>query len=355
MSDIHLSASLYQQFLICPKSAVFSLDSEARNFSKPSLRAALGNVSHKLIENSVRVPQDWNSDQINLWFENNWEAFVEEQHAELVGKWAPNIAPKPQSWPGYFATRAAAKTLVLKNSGLLPPKSPAPITLSPDMREAKAIPLPLVEKFLVSSELGIVGKPDFVFLENSKATIYDYKFGNNQVDLEKHRFQMYFYHLLVESVVKIQVGRLAIVASSNRVWEISSDVKQIEDLKNDIPRVLEALKSGKVVALPSTQNCKFCPFKSICEPFKKSNIEIYPHRPMAIYGAVLHTRNIDENFQELSINPDRGPIMEEIKVFGIPKEYDIKVGDSVMVSDNLDFVDEKIIGFSWNSRITLQS
>ena len=354
MSEIRLSASLYQRFQACPKSAVFSLDHVAKVLSKPSLRAALGNVSHKLVEDSVRVPQDWNSDQINDWFETNWEAFVEEQYAELVRQWAPNIVPKPQSWPGYFATRASAKTLVVKNSGLLPPKSSVTVNSSSTLENTKAIFLPLVERFLSSSDLGIVGKPDFVFLENHKATIYDYKFGNNQVDLDKHKVQMYFYYLLVESVVNIQVARLAIVASSNRVWEIPIDMKQIRDLKNDIPRVLEALSSGKVTALPNTQNCKFCPFKSICEPFKTANIEIYPHRPMAISGEVLHKQPVDEGFQELRIKPDKGPNQEEIKVFGVPNEYGIKVGDSVFLSDNLDFRDEKLIGFSWNSRLIIQ-
>lgn len=354
MSEIRLSASLYQRFQTCPKSAVFSIDHEAKAFSKPSLRAALGNVSHKLIEDSVRIPQDWKSDQIHDWFEVNWETFVEKQYAELVEKWAPNIVPKPQSWPGYFATRASAKTLVIKNSGLLPPKTSVPTNSSTTGDDSKGVSLPLVERFLSSSDLGIVGKPDFVFLENDKATIYDYKFGNNQLDLDKHKLQMYFYYILVESVVNMKVGRLAIVASSNRVWEIPSDLKQIKDLENDIPRVLEALNSGKVMALPSTQNCKFCPFKSICEPFRKANIEIYPHRPMAIVGEVLQTKPVGENFQELSIKPERGPDQEEIKVFGIPREYGVRVGDTVFISDNLEFRDERLIGFSWNTRLIIQ-
>ena len=354
MSEIRLSASLYQRFLACPKSASFSVDPEAKNLSKPSARAALGMVSHELIENSARIPQDWSLEQITEWFETNWETFVEKQYGELVAKWSPNIVPKPQSWPGYFATRASAKPLVIKNSALLPPKSSLSAAAIPENQAERGYSLPLVEKFLISSELGIVGKPDFVFLENRKATIYDYKFGNNQEDLEKHKIQMYFYQLLIESVVKIEVGRLAIVASANRVWEIISNRPEVEQLKSDIPRVIEALQSGKVAALPSTQNCKFCPFKSICEPFKNANIEVYPGRPMAITGEVLRVRNIDEKFQELVIKSKIGATMEDVTVFGVPIEYSISTGRRVFLSDNLDFRDEKIIGFSWNSRITIQ-
>jgi CRISPR/Cas system-associated exonuclease Cas4 (RecB family) len=354
MSEIRLSASLYQRFLACPKSASFSVDPDAKNLSKPSTRAALGMVSHELIENSARIPQDWSLEQITEWFETNWEIFVEKQYGELVAKWSPNIVPKPQSWPGYFATRASAKTLVIKNSALLPPKSYSNATEIVANKDERGYALPLVEKFLVASDLGIVGKPDFVFLENGRATIYDYKFGNNQEDLEKHKIQMYFYQLLIESVVKVEVGRLAIVASANRVWEIISNRPEIEKLKSDIPRVIEALQSGRDAALPSTQNCKFCPFKAICEPFKNANIEIFPGRPMAITGDVLQVRSVDENFQELMIKSDSGYAREGITVFGVPRLNQVEKGNAVFLTDNLDFRSEKIIGFSWNSRLSIQ-
>jgi CRISPR/Cas system-associated exonuclease Cas4 (RecB family) len=354
MPEIRLSASLYQQFLTCPKRASFAVDPEAKKCSKPSTRAALGIVSHELIENSARIPQNWDLDEVTKWFEINWELFVEKQYREIVAEWSPNIVPRPQSWPGYFATRASAKTLVIKNSALLPPKSKFAAQSIPKVTDASEYELPLVEKFLVSSELGIVGKPDFVFLENKRATIYDYKFGNNQEDLEKHKIQMYFYHLLVESVVKVEVGRLAIVASANRVWEIISNKLEIEKLKSDFPRVIEALQSGKVAALPSTQNCKFCPFKAICEPFKNANIEIFPGRPMAITGDVLQVRSVDENFQELMIKSDSGYAREGITVFGVPRLNQVEKGNAVFLTDNLDFRSEKIIGFSWNSRLSIQ-
>jgi CRISPR/Cas system-associated exonuclease Cas4 (RecB family) len=354
MTEVRLSASLYQRFLTCPKSASFSVDPEVKHHSKLSIRAALGIVSHELIENSARISKDWNLEQISEWFETNWELFVEKQYGELVSKWSPNIVPKPQSWPGYFATRASAKTLVIKSSALLPPKSFSNAAAIFENRQERGYALPLVEEFLISNNLGIVGKPDFVFLENGRATIYDYKFGKNQEDLEKHKIQMYFYQLLIESVVKVEVGRLAIVASANRVWEVSSNSPELERLKSDIPRVLEALKSGKVAALPSTQNCKFCAFKVICQPFKVANIEVYPGRPMAITGEVLRVRNIDEKFQELVIKSKIGATMEDVTVFGVPIEYAISVGLTVFLSDNLDFRGEKIIGFSWNSRIAIQ-
>ena len=355
MSEPRLSASLYQRFLACPKNAALSIDPEAKELGRPTLRAALGLVSHSLVESSVRIPQGWSAEQINEWFKTNWDTFVEKQFTELTRKWAPNKVPNPEKWPGYFATRASAKTLVVKNSGLLPPKSPSLSNLDNELKEEKVFRFPLVEKFLVSDDLGILGKPDFVFLENNKATIVDYKFGNNQEELEKHKIQMYFYQLLVESVLQKEVDRLAIVASANKVWEIPIDYGEIKKLKMDIPRVLEALKNKRVAAVPSLENCIFCNYKSICDPFKSANIQVSPGRPMAISGPVTHVRRIDDEFQEILIGTKDKSSDDGIKVFGVPNGHTIKVGDEIFLSDKLDFKDTKIVGFSWNSRIFIYS
>ncbi len=351
MIEVRLSTTLYERFLTCPKAAAFSIDEDAKKLSMPSLRAALGKVSHRLVEESTRIPHNWSESDIALWFDENWRVYVEEQFLELVSRWAPNRVLKPESWPGYFATKAAAKSLVSKSSGLLPPRSTLNESSNPAIKEDIALRLPLVEQYLVSPDLGIVGKPDFVFLENGKATIYDYKFGNNQNDVEKHKLQMYFYQLLVESVLDVEVGRLAIVSSANKVLEIPFDRTAVNRLKGDIPRVIDAIKTKKVAAMPSSSNCRFCSFKSICEPFKSSHIDLLPGRPMVISGHVTKVQRIDEKFQELMIRTSVKPESAEVKVYAVPNGHEVKVGDSVLITDNLDFKDSLIVGFSWNSRI----
>jgi hypothetical protein len=201
-------------------------------------------------------------------------------------------------------------------------------------------------------------KPDPKFNHKDVNNIYnELKKPYDYITLphERERYtNAFIYQLLVESVLKIEVGKLAIVGSANRIWEISRNSQELEKLKIDIPRVLEALKSNKVSALPSEPNCKFCSFKSVCEPFKNAKIESYPNRPMALSGEVIQVRIVDEQFQELSIRSFANPGGEELKVFGIPIGYSVKPGDSVFLSDHLDFMDAKLIGFSWNSRISIE-
>lgn len=354
MTEFKLSASLYQRFLMCPQSALFSVDSNLNFLKKPTPRASLGIISHKLVEKSVQIPQELDKAKISEWFETSWNNLVDDQYSDLKQQWFPNVVPKPQSWRGFFATYASAKSLVVKKSGLLPPKSRVAYKKSDKIHRGQVQEMPLVEQYLISETHKIVGKPDYVFIENSQVTIVDYKFGNSQDDLEKHKIQMLFYQLLVEDVVGVKVGKLSIVASENRVWEIASEESELRHLEKDIPRVLESIANHKVAAVPSLQNCRFCPFKSVCEPFKNAKIEAYPNRPLAISGEVLRIREVSPDVQEIILRPKAILNGVDFKIFGIPSGYEIRVGDSVFIYDNLDFLDERNIGFAWNSRISIQ-
>jgi hypothetical protein len=74
---------------------------------------------------------------------------------------------------------------------------------------------------------------------------------------------------------------------------------------------------------------------------------------MAISGEVIGIRNIDNDFQELTVRRKSLIDGDNFKVFGVPNGYRVKLGDSVFLSDKLDFLDEKFVGFSWNSRISI--
>lgn len=353
-----LSASLYNKFLACPKNADLSLNQEFRHLNRTSLRAALGNVSHKLAEESMGLSLALSTEQISSWFESNWESFIQEEYESLLRQWSPNLVPKPNSWAGYFATRSAIKTLVMKNSRLLPSKVVihSGASLGPTQfkkMNAKRLELPLIEQYLESEDLGIVGKPDYVFFEGDTATIYDYKFGRDQIDLEKHKLQMHFYALLVQSLLEVRVGKMAIVASVNKVWEIPIDLQYLGELEKEILRIREALLTHKVAAMPSVNNCMFCPYKPICEPFKLAKIETYPGRPMTIIGSISALRNIDIDRQEVRITTGIGGLTREVVIVGVPGGYELEVGSSVCISDGLQYRDENYIGFGWNSRISV--
>lgn len=352
MSGIHLSASLYRRFQVCPQSALFSISLEGRNLNRPSLRAALGLIAHKLLEQASTISQDCSREEFDKWFEINWQQILEKQYSELSELWHPQRVPIPTSWPGYFLTRASSKILAIGNRGIFPSK--ASLKRSNQIRNKEVISqaFPLVEELIISDELKIMGKPDLVILEKGLATIFDYKFGSNVEEVAQYQTQMYFYKLLIENVTKIKVGKMAIVSSSNRMMEVPADEIELKKLERDIPRVVEALNSKNITASPSVPNCSFCPYKSICQPFQDAKINFLQGRPMAISGKVEEVREIDDEFQELTIKTELGNIQDQYKVFGIPRAYQIAKGSHVFLTDNLDFRDEKVVRFSWNSRIS---
>ena len=164
---------------------------------------------------------------------------------------------------------------------------------------------------------------------------------------------MHFYALLVQSLLEVRVGKMAIVASANKVWEIPIDLQYLGDLEKEILRVREALSTHKVAAIPSVNNCAFCPYKPICEPFKQAKIETYPGRPMAVMGNISNLRNIDTDKREIRIATGIGGLTREVVIVGVPAGYELEVGSSVCISDGLQYRDENYIGFGWNSRISV--
>ena len=351
--ELHLSASLYKRFKLCPKQAALSLERDLRYLSKTSPAAALGRVAHKIVETCSKNPTGWGEIELKTWFESKWEELIHSEYELMKVEWEPNHVLEPESWRGLFKTKAAAKTLVIKSSGLLPNRG----SLMPDANhkaaKVKLLTLPLVEEMLFAEEIGIKGQPDFVFLENGKATIYDYKFGKDQLNLEVHREQLHFYIILVEASLKIEVGRCAVVASANRIWDIPIDRNYMELLRIDLLRVSKAISDNNCIAIPKVENCQYCPFKSECTSFQSAKLKMADGYPMVIRGSIAKVHQVDEDSQEVFIVTEDAPNDTEMRVFGIPNGYSLEVGSLIQITDNLYFHSPSMVEFGWNSRLVV--
>lgn len=351
--ELRLSASLYKRFKLCPKQAALSLDRDLKYLSKTSPAAALGRVAHKIVETCSKNPPGWGEIELRTWFESKWEELIHSEYELIKEEWKPNHVLEPESWRGLFKTKAAAKTLVTKSSGLLPHRGHGVSDANHQAAKVKLLTLPLVEEMLFSEEIGIQGQPDFVFLENGKATIYDYKFGKDQLDLEAHREQLYFYVILIEALLKIEVGRCAVVASANKIWDVPIDRNYMEHLRVDLLRVAKAIRDNNGIAIPKVENCGYCPFKSECTSFQSAKLKTADGYPMAIRGSIARVHHVDEGSQEIFIVSEDAPNDVEIRVFGIPNGYPLEVGHLIQVTDNLYFHSPSMVEFGWNSRLVV--
>jgi len=354
-TSLRLSASLYKKFLICPKQAQFTIDKNIAKSLKTSPTAALGKIAHKIVESSVQNPADWSQDQLIDWFNLKWTELVKSEFDAMQQQWFPNKVISPPTWKGYFKQQVAAKTLVLKRSGLMPPKQGLQIDLIEKSKIRNPKTFPLVEKFLDDPKIRIHGKPDLVLVDDGNLTLIDYKFGQDSMDLSEHKIQMHFYILLIESIFDETVKKCSIVASANKVFDISIDREFLVELKEDIIRVLGALESGKVAAIPKLENCLFCNFKTNCREFSKAKIVNTAGNPLLIYGTVKEIKDISDLQVQIVLITGEADGKKVFEIFGIPKEYEIRVGSKIKVFDYLHFHSETKVEFSWNSQIELSS
>lgn len=350
-TSLRLSASLYKKFLNCPKQAYFIVDDNSQKNIKTSPAAALGKIAHKIVEFSVHNPENWTQEQLTVWFNSKWTEIVGEEYDAMKKQWFPNQVINPPTWRGYFKQQAAAKTLVVQRSGLLPSKRVVGNKFD-GQKTLKNIPsFPLVERFLDDSIMRIHGQPDFVFIDDGILVLIDYKFGQDNIILTEHKIQMHFYILLIESIFNRTVEKCAIVASTNKVFTMLIDREFLVELKTDIIRVLGALESGKVAAVPKLENCVFCNFKTNCREFADAKIVNIAGNPLLVQGIVKEIKNINDMQVEVLLKTDISDSTQELRIFGIPKGHQVEVGSKLKVFDNLHFHSDTRIEFSWNSQL----
>ena len=349
-----LSPSLYKRYLTCPAQAAYSLHGIIGGL-KSSTGAALGRIAHKVVEMSSNMERNLNEAELIEWFDLNWEQYVSDTYQEMQREWFPNQVLKPTAWKGYFKARIAARTLVIKNSSLLPPRHHNLGIENPSAYQtSNFLQLPLVERHLTNEILRISGTPDYVFDDQGVITIFDYKFGMDQAVIKNHTMQLHFYIILLESLLNVVVTRCAIVASANRTFEVEIDREYLQELKDDIPHALQVLESNRAQAKPLFESCLFCPFKLECLSFIKSRFETPSGYPLAILGKIVSVTLIAIEFQEIEII-SVGPGGEGVvKVFGIPVYYKLQAGDRVRIGNNLLFHSESLVQFQWNSLLKLE-
>jgi len=350
-----LSASLLNRYLSCPKQAAFSLEPQLKNYNKTTPSAALGSVVHKVLELSARNPVNWDESTLMDWFEKKWMELLFVEYENMQNEWKPNHVLNPYSWRGLYKAKAAARTLVTKNSGIRPSRTAIVESFSFAERSEGEVSFPFVEKYLVDPVLRIHGKLDYVTLEDGKATIIDYKFGRDQLFLDAHKLQMHFYVILLESVTKFPVEKCVIVTSANREQELPIDRVYIAFLLEEFSRVLKALETRKVLAYPSNDNCQFCAFKIKCTNFRNSNLRTPSGHPLIISGIILQVSKMDNKYQEVLVHQGDGLSATDFRIFRVPFEYPLEIGKKIHVYGNLYFHSGFLVEFQWNSTLEVEA
>lgn len=265
-----ITPSLLSTMRTCPRRAGYQLDPRFGSLRRSGLRAALGRLAHRVLEESGAED-----------FEAAWSAAEAETWAELRREWAPATPPTPRNWPGWALTRARIRARWQKGeSG--PTTAHAedhPRAVGNHERPHRSTahsgphgPLPWVERTLADPGRRMRGRPDLVQQANGRVRLVDHKTGVTQGEANEDQIlQLAFYVSLVEHVMGRPPDEVAVRDASGLDHLVVIDQETVHGVQADATSARsaleEAFRGGDLLAHPASGACATCPFRLLCTAF----------------------------------------------------------------------------------------
>lgn len=326
------SPTSYIRFSACNKT--FTLRSEYPSIRvKTPQKALLGQIAHKVLEKASKSHQDLNLDNFNSVFDELWKEIEQGYFARYVKEWFPNPVPPINSWKSYFKIKVAAKGLI--RARLSGPKGEEP-AFSVDVQEFRI----LLEEYIEDIELGIEGYVDRLVIFPDGIHVYDYKFGQSELDSPEYKIQLGLYSILASRKFGLPVKRAAVIAGGGSERAFQFQDGYLNDLQSGISEAQNVILENRPVARPSLKNCKFCSFKPVCEDFNHVRITSENGIPLVIRGEILDVVQSKVEFTTLTISDGAGET--PIQVSKVPSGYNFKEGQHVHISGPMQFFSQSV-------------
>ena len=236
----------------------------------------LGSAYHHVLEKMAVA--DITGVSIDATVEQLWDEATEAQHKRILTHSLDRRFGSPQSWPGYQLAKASAalraKTLIA--DGFRPPnehtRTRSDLGGLDEYRERE----------FTAFGGKLIGRPDVVRTNE----IVDFKSGSivesrdeqgTEVIKAAYVRQLQIYGYLVHQTIGRWLPRGVLLPAVGPRMEIALHQKDCEREASEAVRILDDY-NGKVAdndplttfAAPSSENCKWCPYKPICPPFWKA-------------------------------------------------------------------------------------
>lgn len=260
-----VSPSALNAYDVCPRKLAYQRDPSTRGLSKPSPRTALGIVAHGLHELAATQNPPVGQERRH-WLQAEWERLLAEQVKNVANAWPGRTVPPVLQWDGLVATRV--RTIRKLSAGAdwehgAPVQMPGP-------------GFPWIERKLEDPDLGIFGTPDRVDVRNGQLRVIDLKSGVHQGDIQdSQRRQLLLYAHLVD----VACGQLPVVgvveSASGREKSFSIEsvavTAAVQAAQHVIANFNGAVAAGDVAAHPDEAACRWCPFRTVCQPYWNSD------------------------------------------------------------------------------------
>ncbi|SER61021.1 PD-(D/E)XK nuclease superfamily protein [Pedococcus cremeus] len=326
------SPSLLSALETCPKKAGYQQDSETRGWSRPSTRTALGIAAHAFTERTLQGSPA-RGVSLDDWLTQMWTLVVEEQRDKLRQRWPGREVPLPTSWPGYASTKVRLIRSLKRRyqSGQISNGAPGTARPVPTPRVSVGghPPLPWVERRLEDPDTGLFGYPDRVEEVDGRLRVVDLKAGVHQGSMTSGQLRQL---LIYAHLVRVALGRLpheVVIVDVKGAEEQTSVCEEmvaqtIAKACSDVAMFNNAIESQMIPASPSSESCRWCDFRVLCEDYWEARADDWNVRGDLVGEAVSVTSGHE---LQLALDSQDGAAPYRLV---LPSTRDIRSGDYVV-------------------------
>lgn len=329
------SPTSYLRFLACNKSVSLRNDFPEVRVKTPQ-KALLGQIAHKVLEVASQPHQQINSENLVERFEELWKETEEPFFARYEEEWFPSPVAQIKSWKSYFKTKIAARGLIKARLESKDETKEYPEVRSDGTKV-------LTEEYIENVDLGIHGYLDRLIVFADGIHVYDYKFGQSDLDSPEYKIQLGIYSILASRKYGLPVRKAVVVAGAGREYNFDFEPGFLDNLLLGIAEAQQVISNKRAKANPSQTNCRFCSFKPVCIEFNQAAITSDNGIPLAISGEVLETHEGNQEYSTLTIRNESQVGPDIYQVSKVPSGYNFSAGDVVHVSGPMQFFSNSVV------------
>ena len=307
------SPSLANHLLSCQLRVGFARDPVHKAWRRPNTYSALGLAAHSVAEAAFKQ-RNWPEAQDSEWTLLNslWEEQIELQKTTLARAWAPASPPPPDEWPGYALTRvrtirrarkqldARAATRSTREHG-----TGAEI----ELRDARS---------------GLFGRADRIEQDGRATRVVDLKTGLRQAEpTPLQQRQLLLYAVLVQRTTGQWPSSIAVEDASGNRYSQPLDPDEAEVALSETRAAVNSFNAAAASssllanAKPNQDQCRWCDYRVLCEPFWDALTSEWGQR--SALGSVVGLGESNEGaFVSIAVNSPRDRAGTRIHVAGLP-------------------------------------
>lgn len=305
--------------------AAFSTDPSFSWIDSPTAAAILGTVCHRLMEGVVRGEfDDVGEGEVEAVVVDRWDKELAAQLERARQAPLATALREPSEWPFYHVKRGrlikrASEEVKDRRRTL---RSPAPV-----QRQA-------VEERYEGYERRLVGRADLVRYGPEGVEIIDFKTGaateyDEKADAEvlrqAYRRQLLLYAALHHDNTGEWPTKATVDSLAGGLHSFEVDPAEGEAVVSQALAALDEYNSsvakGDVRARPSPENCRFCPYRGVCDAFLQSVDASWDWYPVYVSGRVDEVTPVEDGSSLVSITAASGNVEQsDLVLHGVPDD-----------------------------------